>query len=286
MPKRLLIANDLPGLGKVALAASLPILAACQVEAVILPTVILSSHTGGFPQVFSQEISGAIQGFLDQWRLLDLQMDGLVTGYCTSSSVLESLAIFAKEKKIPLIVDPIMGDNGKLYTGFDVDYVNSMKKLASQADVLIPNLTEAALLTDTNFLGETYSRADIQDLLEKLAQLGPKHLLLTGVSFDQEQIGLAYLNNTTGQVSYAMNRKWNSSFFGTGDMVTTLAAAAYAEGLPLEASFPLILEFLDRSLNSTLSLKRDIKYGVYFEPHLANLSQAFVKLKGDNHERL
>lgn len=278
-PKRLIVANDLPGLGKVALAASLPILATCQVEAAVLPTVILSSHTGGFPIVHMDDYSQEAPAFLRQWQTIGLEAAGLVVGYTKSATLLKELVAFAKEEMIPIILDPIMGDGGKLYTGFDQTYVENMREVAREAVVLIPNLTEAALLTETDFLNEGYGAREIELLLEKLADLGPEQIILTGVSFATDQIGMAYYDGRTKQVTYHMGRKFPSHFFGTGDIVTTLIASAFAEGIPLSDMLPLILTFLERSLETTLLLDRDVKYGVFFEPHLSYLAQAFQTLK-------
>lgn len=282
-PNRLILANDLPGLGKVALSASLPLLAACQVEAAILPTVILSSHSGGFPSVYVEEFGDGLGYFLQQWQEIGLTAQGLVTGYIKSPETLKKLADFAIGQDIPLIVDPIMGDHGKLYTGFDTAHILAMREFISTAWLILPNLTEAALLTQSDFL-EEYGPADILTLIEELARLTVGDIVLTGVSFETDQVGVAYFNRAEQQVSYYMSRKFPQHFFGTGDMLTTLIAAAFAEGIALNKALPAILTFLDRSLATTLELKRDMRYGVYFEPHIPYLAQLFQTLKNEKGE--
>ena len=149
MLPRLLVANDLPGLGKVALASSLPLMAACQVETAILPTVLLSSHTGGFKQLRIDDYTVGMTGFLEQWQNLGIAFDGLVTGYLKNSQQIDLILEFANVKQLPLFVDPIMGDKGCFYQEFDQGHANHMRRLCQNADVIIPNLTEAAFLTKT-----------------------------------------------------------------------------------------------------------------------------------------
>lgn len=279
MVRRLLLANDLPGVGKVALAISIPIAATCQVETMLLPTVLLSSHTGGFPDVVSQELTDLNRAYLGQWKKLNLEVAGILSGYCRSPQQLSQLAIYAKEIETPLIVDPIMGDNGRLYSGFTPSYVEAMKELAQSATLILPNLTEAALLTGRDYLGDFYDIQDIEDLIKSLAEQVSADIVLTGISFDESQIGVAYFQQETGEITTYMSTKYLAHFFGTGDILSALLALATIENISLHQAIPLALDFIDKSLKQTLSLNRDLKLGIYFEPFLADLHQAFQTLK-------
>ena len=139
---KVIVANDLVGLGKVALTSSLPIMSACQTEVLPLPTVLLSSHTGEFENIYVRDLTDDLKGFCKQWEHLDFIVDGLVSGYFKSEEALKRVGQLARDKQIALFVDPIMGDNGRLYQGFDRNYVEAMKDFCQQADVIIPNLTE------------------------------------------------------------------------------------------------------------------------------------------------
>lgn len=154
-----------------------------------------------------------------------------------------------------------------------------MRQVARQSTILLPNLTEAALLTDSAYLGEDYGRDEIEHLLRKLADFGCQHVILTGVSFDESEIGLAYYDVRQDKISYHMTRQLPYHFFGTGDIVAILVAAIVVENLAFETALPEVLDFLEASLVSTSQLARDVKYGVYFEPHLAKLSQQFEQLR-------
>jgi pyridoxine kinase len=279
MVQRLLLANDLPGVGKVALATSIPIAAVCQVETMLLPTVLLSSHTGGFPDVVIEDMTDLNRAYFRQWKNLNLELAGILSGYCRNPQQLSQLAMYAKQTETPLIVDPIMGDSGRLYTGFTSFYVEAMKELTQSAKLILPNLTEAALLTGREYVGEHYDFSVIEDLLEALAKQVTADIVLTGISFDDSQIGVAYFQQETGEITTYLSKKYPANFFGTGDILSTLLAVATIEQINLHQAIPLALEFIDKSLRQTLSLNRDLKLGIYFEPFLAELQETFQTLK-------
>lgn len=279
MVQRLLLANDLPGVGKVALATSIPIAAACQVETILLPTVLLSSHTGGFPDVVIEDMTDLNRAYFRQWKKLNVKVEGILSGYCRNPQQVRQLAMYAKQTETPLIVDPIMGDSGRLYTGFTSSYVEAMKELTQSAKLILPNLTEAALLTGREYVGEHYDFSVIEDLLEALAKQVTADIVLTGISFDDSQIGVAYFQQETGEITTYFSKKYPANFFGTGDILSTLLAVATIEQINLHQAIPLALEFIDKSLRQTLSLNRDLKLGIYFEPFLAELQETFQTLK-------
>lgn len=279
MVQRLLLANDLPGVGKVALATSIPIAAVCQVETMLLPTVLLSSHTGGFPDVVIEDMTDLNRAYFRQWKNLNLELAGILSGYCRNPQQLSQLAMYAKQTETPLIVDPIMGDSGRLYTGFTSSYVEAMKELTQSAKLILPNLTEAALLTGREYVGEHYDFSVIEDLLEALAKQVSADIVLTGISFDDSQIGVAYYQQETGKITTYLSKKYPANFFETGDILSTLLAVATIEQINLHQAIPLALEFIDKSLRQTLSLNRDLKLGIYFEPFLAELQETFQTLK-------
>ncbi len=279
MVQRLLLANDLPGVGKVALATSIPIAAVCQVETMLLPTVLLSSHTGGFPDVVIEDMTDLNRAYFRQWKNLNLELAGILSGYCRNPQQLSQLAMYAKQTETPLIVDPIMGDSGRLYTGFTSSYVGAMKELTQSAKLILPNLTEAALLTGREYVGEHYDFSVIEDLLEALAKQVSADIVLTGISFDDSQIGVAYYQQETGKITTYLSKKYPANFFGTGDILSTLLAVATIEQINLHQAIPFALEFIDKSLRQTLSLNRDLKLGIYFEPFLAELQETFQTLK-------
>lgn len=212
----LIVANDMVGVGKVAASISLPLLASCQIETRFLPTVVLSTHTGGFQDIVKVNFENEISQFLKQWQELSLTHEAILTGYCPSPAAYESILNFSQTNHIPLAFDPIMADNGKLYAGFTDEHVKVLRKVCQSADIIFPNLTEAGLLTGENVFGQSYQKDDILSLAKKLAKLGPEHIVLTGVTFD-EKIGVAYYNSQTESISYHLRPVHPGHFFGTGD---------------------------------------------------------------------
>lgn len=283
---KVIVANDLVGLGKVALTSSLPIMSACQTEVLPLPTVLLSSHTGEFDNIYVRDLTDDLKGLCKQWEHLDFIVDGLVSGYFKSEEALKRVGQLACDKQIALFVDPIMGDNGCLYQGFDRNYVEAMKAFCQQADVIIPNLTEAALLTDTPYLeAGSYDKASIEKLLRDLSKIGPRKVILTGISFETEKMGLAYFDKEINETAYLMSKSYQSHFYGSGDLLTAIISAGYFYDLDLLKVCDLALDVMDRVLSSTLSDGRPLKYGLCYEPHIGYLFSGFNALLEEKNEK-
>ena len=274
----LIVANDLVGLGKVALTSSLPIMSSCQIEVLPLPTVLLSSHTGEFEHIYIRDLREDMKGFCQQWKQLDFKVDGLVSGFFKSIEELDLVAQLAEEKQIPLFVDPIMGDNGHLYQRFDKTYVEAMKNFCQHADVIIPNLTEASLLTGYPYSEGVTDKATIEKLLRALSKLGLQKVFLTGVSFEEGKIGLAYFDKENEQTTYFMRPSYSAHFYGSGDILTAILSSGYFHHLDLLEVCDLALNFMDRVLLSTMSSGRPVKYGLCYESHIGYLFNGFEKL--------
>jgi len=277
-PQRIILASDISGLGKVAVTAALPLFAICQLEVTVLPTVLLSSHTGGFPQVYIEDYTAGMHAFLRQWQSIGVEFSALVTGYLKSSQQVESLHAFQKQEKLPLIVDPIMGDSGKLYQGFDQSYVTSMRTLCQDADLILPNLTEACLLANLPYQDKDLTEEFLKTLAQRLNQLGAKKVLLTGLPLGVDQIGIAYFDGAKEVFHLFKGRRFPHHFFGTGDILTALVAASYLQGLDLQRVLPVLIDFLEKSLVTTLDCQPDLRYGVFYQPHLGDLFVEFKKL--------
>lgn len=281
-----IVANDLVGVGKVALTSSLPIMSACQIEVLPLPTVLLSSHTGEFENIYVRDLTDDLKGFYKQWEHLDFTVDGLVSGYFKSKEELELVGQLARDRQLPLFIDPIMGDNGHLYQGFDRNYVEAMKDFCQQADVIIPNLTEAALLTDTPYLeAGSYDKTTVEKLLRDLSKLGPRKVILTGISFETEKMGLAYFDKETNKTAYLMRKSYKSHFYGSGDLVTAILASGYFHHLDLLKVANIALDFMDQVLSLTLASGRPLKYGLCYEAHIGYLFSGFNALLEEKNEK-
>ena len=275
--KRIILANDLSGIGKVALTPAIPIMACCQIETILLPTILLSSHTGGFQQIAIQELLDFTKQSLEQWKALNLKTDALFIGYCRQIEQLNLLLDYhtTKNPDALLIVDPIMGDHGKLYSGFTEAYVQQMRSVCSKADIILPNLSEAALLTETEYLEGVQSIDAYQELAKKLAGLGAQKIILTGIQTEVDSIGLLGYDATTEQFTTAFTPHYPHYFFGTGDIVSAILSACMLQGFSLEKALTLATTFLDATLQETIAQEKDLQYGVAFEPQVHLLTQLF-----------
>ncbi len=281
--KHIILANDLAGLGKVALANQIPIMACAGIETSILPTVILSSHTGGFEDIYINDYTIGMKGFLKQWNKLDVQMGALLTGYLKNKQQIDILLEFMQQKLLKdasLIVDPVMADNGKFYAGFNKDYAEKMKQLCSRADYITPNITEARILTDCDDIRvKSYCKGDVEKLLLKLKDLGAKNIVITGVSLDDDNLAVAYYDSKADKAGYVFTPKLKQQFFGTGDLFTAIISACILHKIDLGAAVNFAVKWLEKCLNYTIGLDRDLKYGVEYEGFLADFIKEINALR-------
>lgn len=280
--KRIMVANDLVGIGKVGLSASIPVMAACCMEQALLPTCLLSGHTGGGNKPVKWGTSDLMKAFLTEWRERDADYHAIVVGYLSQTEDAEKILDFLSQQQVPLILDPIMADQGKLYTGFTSQHVAVMTQLAGQADLLIPNVSEACLLTQTPYLGTHYSEENVKQLVIKLASLGPRHIVISGISFQEGEIGFAYYQSSKNHLSYYFGTQFPQQFYGTGDIVSAIIASGFCYELPMKDVLNLAISFIEKALQTTLMLKEDISFGIAYEPHLAYLNTSFQQLMEEN----
>ncbi len=185
--KKILTVQDISCLGQCSLTVALPILSACGMETCILPSAILSTHTAGFNGFTCHDLTDDIPAIREHWEKENIKFDAIYTGYLGSTKQIDYVQdIFSSlsAEGCVKIVDPAMADNGKLYPAFDCEYVDAMKLLCAKADILLPNITEACFLTDTEFKTE-YDEEYILSLTSKLKALGAKTVVLTGVSYKE-----------------------------------------------------------------------------------------------------
>ena len=184
--KRIVTIQDISCVGKCSLTVALPVISATGVEAAVIPTAVLSTHTG-FKGFTFCDLTGEIAPITEHWKNENFKFDAIYTGYLGSP---EQIALMAdlfdtfKTDDNLIIIDPVMGDNGKLYPGFDEDFAQKMRKLCQKADVILPNMTEAAYMLGIEYVGEGYDEEYIKDVLLKLSEFGAKYSVLTGISFE------------------------------------------------------------------------------------------------------
>jgi len=268
--KRILTIQDISCVGQCSLTVALPILSAMGHETAILPSAVLSTHTGGFTGFTFRDLSADMPAINAHWQKEGLQFEAIYTGYLGSVSqidyVLEIMNTSLTEKGLR-IVDPAMADNGKLYSLFDMTYVEAMKKLCATADYLLPNVTEACFLTGIEYR-ETYDEAYINQLMTALHDLGAKTVVLTGVSFHPEQTGV--MISEQGVLSYYPHRRLSQSCHGTGDVYASAFTGALMKGLDAYTAAKIAADFVLICMENTRG-DANHTYGVKFEPMLGTL---------------
>ena len=276
--KKILLANDLPGIGKVALSPAIPIFACCQIETMLLPTVLLSSHTGGFKNIAIAEQTAFMKQSLNQWRELELNPDAVLTGYFRNAEQIE--LIINTIEKLPestqIFVDPIMADNGNLYHGFTAEHVEAMRKLIQHAQVIYPNITEACLLTKTPYPSGKITMDFTRELAKKLALLGPKYVIITGCPNSEEFTGAQLYTKETDSFFDFYKTKYPHHFYGTGDTLAALATACILQGMPIEDALFFTLQFIDEVLQLCSKEPEKIPFGIPIEKKLGILTTKFT----------
>ena len=280
MQKRVLAIHDISCVGKCSLTVALPIISAAGLETSILPTAVLSTHTGGFEGYTFRDLTDDIAPIAAHWKTLALNVDAIYTGYLGSLSqvaLIQALIRDFRHDGTTVLVDPVMGDNGKLYPLFTMEFVAEMRKLCASADIIVPNLTEAALLLGEDYR-EDYGREGIERLLRRLAALGPKKVVLSGVSFEADKLGAAAYDRETDTVSYYFSERVPGYFHGTGDVFGSALISAIENDMNLADSIRVAVEYTLGCIRRTAALGTDIRYGVDFENEIPNLLRLLGKI--------
>ena len=268
--KRVLTIQDISCFGQCSLTVALPIISACGIETVILPSAVLSTHTAGFNNFTVTDLSGDIPKIANHWKDENIKFDCIYTGYLGSLEqidyVLDIFSSLTRENALK-IVDPAMADNGKLYPAFDIEYANAMKRLCSKADIVIPNITEACFLTDTEYKTE-YDEEYIISLLKKLTALGAKKVVLTGVSYSADKTGVCVWENDT--LSYYEHNRNERSSHGTGDVYASAFVGALMNDKSLFDSAKIAADYTLKCIENTVG-DDSHWYGVKFETALCHL---------------
>ena len=271
--KRVLAIHDISCFGRCSLTVALPIISAVGAECTVIPTAVLSTHTGGFTGFTYRDLTEDIVPIVDHWKTLDLKFDAIYTGFLGSFEQISIVAdTFDRLKEDTMIVvDPVMADNGKLYAIFPPEFPMEMKKVCSKADVLMPNITEATLLLGEEYVTGPYTTDYIEGLMKKLTTLGPKKIILTGVYFDENKLGSATYDAETGEISYYFCDKIPGYYHGTGDVFGSAVVASLIRGRSLPDASRIAVDFTVGSIQRTFDAKTDIRFGVDFEEGIPQL---------------
>ncbi len=276
MQKRIAAIHDISGFGKCSLTVALPIISAAGIEVSVIPTAVLSTHTGGFTGFTYRDLTEDILSITDHWCSLDLKFDAIYTGFLGSFeqiTIMEQVIGRLRTDNNLILVDPVMADNGVLYKVFPDSFPDGMRRLCAKADIIVPNMTEAALLIGQEYKQGPYTREYIEDMLKKLAGLGPRRIVLTGVYFNGSQLGAASYDRHKGEVEYAFSPRVEGYYHGTGDVFASVLLSAVLKGFPLADAAQIAVDFTAQSIERTRLAGTDVRYGVNFEEGLPMLMQ-------------
>lgn len=265
--KRIVTIQDISCIGKCSLTVALPIISACGVEMAVIPTAVLSTHTA-FQGFTFRDLTEEITPISEHWKKEGIEFDAIYTGYLGSFEQLELVSRLIDQFKTEdnlIIVDPVMADNGALYPGFTQEFVAEMAKLCGKADVIVPNLTEASYMLQIPYVGEEYSEENIKEMLVSLSQLGTKKVVLTGVSFAPDQLGVMAYDAKQKRFFRYFNEKLSASFHGTGDVFASAMTGAMMNNCSLEQALEVAVDYTVESIRKTMEDPEHRWYGVNFE---------------------
>lgn len=284
MNKKVAVFNDISGFGRCSLTAAIPVLSVLGVQCNPIPTVVLTGQ-GGYTVKFRQPMTDMLPNFAKAWKANEASFDGIYTGYMAEPKqiqyVLQFLGEFRCENTF-LLVDPVMGDNGRTYCSYSEELLVEMKKLVTHANLITPNLTEACLLTGEDFV-KISSTSSKDELLEKVAAIAsrlhqsaivPQDVVITGVKvYEQKQCFVYNVAVTDNGVSTYSSVWLDKSYSGTGDLFSSCLCGLHMNGYSTEESIPPTSEFLYRGIADTMKQESDSNDGIEFERHLKYLAE-------------
>ncbi len=270
--KRVLTIQDISCLGKCSLTIALPVISALGSEAVILPTAVLSTHTM-FRNFTCKDLSDQIEPIANHWKSEGVTFDAIYTGYLGTIGQIDQVKeLFRsfREKGTTIIVDPVMADNGKLYPAFDMDYVRKNAELCAEADIIMPNITEAALMTGMEYR-EEYDEDYIRELLARLNELGAGISVLTGISLEKGKTGIMGYERKSGDYYVYQNRRIDAAYHGTGDLFSSTCVGEILRGRDWRDAMRIAADYTAHTIEVTLRNPEKPWYGVDFETTLPDL---------------
>lgn len=278
--KNIVAIHDISCHGKCSLTVALPIISAAGITTNVLPTAVLSTHTGGFNNYTYKDLTDQIVPIQKHWDDLNFHFDAIYTGFLGSFEQLELVGDFIdrfKETDNLVIIDPAMADNGKMYPLFDMEFAKGMAKLCTKGDIIIPNITEAFFLLGKSFVQGPYSIEVIERIILELAfTLDVENIVLTGTSFEDGTYGVTTYNRTENALNFCKCQKIDGSYHGTGDIYASTLTAALLNNFSVFESAKIAAEFTHNSILNTIDAidSGNLKSGMQFESVLPQLIKA------------
>lgn len=278
--KRVAAIHDLSGFGKASLTTIIPILSTMKVQVCPVPTAILSTHTGGFKEYSFVDLTDTMEDYMNHWRKLKIDFDCIYTGFLGSSRQIEIVSSFIDSfgnHSNLTVVDPVMGDNGKLYDTMDEKMVSEMRKLIKKADIITPNFTEAALLLDKQFCRNIENK-DIKKWLVELSNLGPNIVIITSVPDNDvnKNVNTVAFDKINNVFWKATSKKIPAFYPGTGDSFTSVIIGSLLQGDSLPMALDRAVQFITQCIKVSYGFNYPNREGVLIEKVLDNLKMPLV----------
>ena len=270
--KRIALINDITGFGRCSVTVQLPLISAMRVQACPLPTAILSVHTG-FPNHYLDDYTDRMRPYMENWAANALEFDAILTGFLGSERqievVLECIARF-KQRTTQLVIDPVMGDNGSLYSSYTPALCAKMRQLLPQADVVTPNLTEACQLLGADYpTGGLVTEDELARMAAAIAAMGPRTVIITGLHADENVRTYLYADGCGRSFD---NPKVGRDRSGAGDAFSAIIAAALVRGIPLAEAVRCAADFIGHCLTYAEELDLPWNHGLPFEEFMGELT--------------
>lgn len=263
--KRIMAINDISCFGKCSLTVALPVLSAAGFESCPVPTALLSTHTGGFEGYTFKNLDDQIMPITEHWKKAGIGFDAIYSGYLGSyeqikyvEKIIEDFA----DENVTVLIDPVMGDNGKLYAGFDEKFAKGMLELCKKADIIVPNITEALYMLDMEYK-ELYEEKDIYRIFEKFESFGIKKIVITGIHMKDNIVASAVSDD--GKISFVKSERLSGMYHGTGDVFASALLCAYERGMDLKQASELAAWYVYEAILVTKERYGENHYGVDFE---------------------
>ena len=270
--KRIAAINDLSGASRCSLTTAIPIISALGINCCVMPTAILSNHTG-YSSYFFEDCTSQMAEFSKSWRELGMEFDCIYSGFLGSEAQIEIVAQFVRDfgrEDTLIVVDPVMGDNGEIYTTYTKALCDEMKRLAAMADIVTPNITEACTLAGCEYSGEEPTKEALSDICKRICDLGAKSVVLTGCKGKKHISNFVYDGTNSEMFSSELVPKY---YTGTGDVFASLIAGLVTKGYSLFEATEFATEFVHKITTYSYEIDMDINEGVAYERFLGFLTE-------------
>ena len=269
--KKVAIINDFSGFGRCSLTVAMPIVSYLGVQACPVPTAIFSNHTG-YDSFYCKDLTEDLTAYIGEWQKLDLHFDGISSGFLGSIYQIDTVIEFIKHFKgddTKVVVDTVMGDNGKVYPTYTADMCKRLIDLLQYSDVITPNVTEACFLTDTPYKADGWTNTELLQIVNRLHQYGAKQVVISGI-LDGGNISNA-VSCSPNSIEYVTRQRFGSTRSGTGDIFTAIVLADAVNGVPLYRSVERSADYIRRCIKVTEEYHVPPTDGVCFEEVLHTL---------------